>query len=50
LFDAAKNYGSVSKGDVQRVAQKYFGRNNRTVATLIPDNGSESDEKGSSKQ
>jgi len=38
LFDAAKNYSSVTKEDVQRVAQKYFGSNNRTVATLIPEN------------
>jgi predicted Zn-dependent peptidase len=38
LFDAAKNYAAVSKEDVQRVAQKYFGANNRTVATLLPEN------------
>ena len=38
LFDAAKNYSAVTKEDVQRVAQKYFGPNNRTVATLIPEN------------
>jgi len=37
LFDAAKNYASVSKEDVQRVAKAYFGANNRTVATLLPD-------------
>ena len=37
LFEAAKNYAAVSKEDVQHVAQKYFGANNRTVATLIPD-------------
>ena len=37
LFDAAKNYAAVSKEDVQRVARKYFGANNRTVATLVPD-------------
>jgi zinc protease len=41
LFDAAKNYGDVTKEDVQRVAQKYFGANNRTVATLIPEKESE---------
>ena len=41
LFDAAKNYAAVSKEDVQRVAQKYFGPNNRTVATLIPDSAQE---------
>jgi zinc protease len=46
LFDAAKNYSAVTKEDVQRVAQKYFGANNRTVATLIPDNAQE----GSAKQ
>ncbi len=38
LFDAAKNYSAVTKEDVRRVAQKYFGPNNRTVATLIPEN------------
>jgi zinc protease len=42
LFDAAKNYAAVTKEDVQRVAKTYFGPNNRTVATLIP----ESAEKG----
>jgi zinc protease len=42
LFDAAKNYNAVTKEDVQRVAKKYFGANNRTVATLVP----EADEKG----
>jgi hypothetical protein len=26
---------------VQRVAKTYFGANNRTVSTLIPDNGEE---------
>jgi zinc protease len=38
LFEAAKNYAAVTKEDVQRVAKAYFGANNRTVATLIPDN------------
>jgi zinc protease len=38
LFDAAKNYGAVTKEDVQRVAKTYFIPNNRTVAALIPDN------------
>jgi zinc protease len=42
LFDAAKNYAAVTKEDVQRVAKSYFGANNRTVATLLP----ESPEKG----
>ncbi|HEX4537486.1 MAG TPA: pitrilysin family protein [Candidatus Acidoferrum sp.] len=38
LFDAAKNYNAVTREDVQRVAKKYFGANNRTVATLLPEN------------
>jgi zinc protease len=38
LFDAAKNYAAVTKEDVQRVAKAYFGANNRTVATLLPEN------------
>ena len=38
LFDAAKSYSAVTKEDVQRVAKKYFGPNNRTVATLLPEN------------
>jgi zinc protease len=38
VFVAAKNYAAVSKEDVQRVAQKYFSANNRTVGTLVPDN------------
>jgi zinc protease len=38
LFDAAKNYSAVTKEDVQRVAKKYFGANNRTIATLLPEN------------
>jgi predicted Zn-dependent peptidase len=42
LFDAAKNYDAVTKDDVQRVAKKYFGPNNRTVATLVPEKGEES--------
>jgi zinc protease len=37
LFDAAKNYAAVTKEDVQRVAGAYFGANNRTVATLVPE-------------
>jgi zinc protease len=39
LFDVAKNYSAVTKEDVQRVAKRYFGANNRTVATLIPEGG-----------
>jgi zinc protease len=38
LFDAVKNYNAVTKDDLQRVARKYFGANNRTVATLLPEN------------
>jgi zinc protease len=49
LFDAAKNYGAVTKEDVQRAAQKYFGPNNRTVATLIPGSAPEGKEEGSTK-
>jgi zinc protease len=37
LFDAAKNYSAVSKEDILRVAKIYFGANNRTVATLLPE-------------
>jgi zinc protease len=37
LFDAAKNYSAVTREDVQRVAKQYFGPNNRTVATLLPE-------------
>ncbi len=37
LFEVAKNYAAVTKEDVQRVAKTYYGANNRTVATLIPD-------------
>jgi zinc protease len=37
LFDAATAYQKITKEDVQRVARTYFGENNRTVATLIPD-------------
>lgn len=39
LFDAAKNYSAVTKEDVQRAAKVYFGANNRTVATLLPQDG-----------
>jgi zinc protease len=37
LFDAAKNYSAVRKEDILRVAKAYFGANNRTVATLLPE-------------
>ncbi len=39
LFDVAKNYSAVTKEDVQRAAKAYFGANNRTVATLLPESG-----------
>jgi zinc protease len=38
LFDAATDYNAVTKDDVERVAKKYFDPNNRTVATLLPEN------------
>jgi zinc protease len=44
LFEAAKNYSGVTKEDVQRVAKVYFGANNRTVATLMPENGEKAKE------
>jgi zinc protease len=37
LFSAPAEYGKVTKEDVRRVAQKYFGEKNRTVATLSPE-------------
>jgi zinc protease len=37
LFTAAEEYNKVTKEDIRRVAQKYFGENNRTVATLVPE-------------
>ena len=37
LFTAADDFARVTKADVQRAAKQYFGANNRTVATLVPD-------------
>ncbi len=37
LFTAAEDYKKVTAADIQRVAAKYFGERNRTVATLVPD-------------
>jgi zinc protease len=37
LFTAAEEYNKVTKEDIRRVTQKYFGENNRTVATLVPE-------------
>jgi zinc protease len=34
MFDAPANYNKVSAADVQRVAQKYFTKSNRTVGIL----------------
>jgi zinc protease len=39
LFEAAQEYNKVTKDDVRRVAEKYFGDKNRTVATLVPETG-----------
>jgi zinc protease len=44
LFEAAKNYSAVTKEDVKRVARVYFGANNRTVATLVPETGEKAKE------
>jgi zinc protease len=38
LWTAVEDVEKVTAEDVQRVAKHYFGENNRTVATLIPDN------------
>jgi zinc protease len=37
LFAAAGEYAKVTKEDVRRVAQRYFGETNRTVGTLVPE-------------
>ena len=37
LFTAADDFAKVTTADVQRVAKEYFGANNRTVATLVPE-------------
>jgi zinc protease len=37
LFEEADRYQAVTARDVMRVAQEYFGENNRTVAVLVPD-------------
>jgi zinc protease len=46
LFEASAAYQNVTKEDVQRVAAKYFGENNRTVGTLIPDKAPQAAPKG----
>jgi zinc protease len=45
LFTAADDFAKVTKADVQRVAKQYFGVNNRTVATLIPDAAADANKK-----
>jgi zinc protease len=37
LFAAADEYAKVTAEDVRRVAAKYFGEKNRTVAALVPE-------------
>jgi zinc protease len=37
MFSAADSFKQVTAEDVRRVAQKYFGEKNRTVATLVPE-------------
>jgi zinc protease len=37
LFDAPKQWETVTAADVQRVAKQYLGELNRTIATLIPE-------------
>ena len=41
LFTAGKDLDKVSAGDVKRVAREYLAGNNRTVATLIPQEASQ---------
>ncbi|SFC89012.1 Predicted Zn-dependent peptidase [Flexibacter flexilis DSM 6793] len=37
MFDAPALYQKVTKEDIQRVAKKYFTKNNRTVGYLLPE-------------
>ena len=37
MYDTPSRYESVTAGDVLRVAKKYLGPNQRTIATLIPE-------------
>ena len=37
LFEAPNRYESVTKEDIQRIAQKTFRKTNRTVGVLIPE-------------
>lgn len=43
VFTAAAEYDKVTKQDIQRVAQKYFGESNRSVATLVPEKNQRSE-------
>jgi zinc protease len=40
LFGVTEEMNKVTVADIQRVAKEYFGENNRTVATLIPEGAS----------
>jgi predicted Zn-dependent peptidase len=40
LFSVTEEMNKVTVADIQRVAKEYFGENNRTVATLIPEGAS----------
>ena len=48
LFSAPARYDKVTRQKVQEVARRIFTEKNRTVGTLIPENESEADAKGSS--
>ena len=37
LFGAADEYSKVTGEDIKRVVKQYFSKNNRTVATLVPE-------------
>ena len=50
LFDAAGAYQHVTREDVERVAKTYFGEDNRTVATLVPDKNAETKNAGGAQQ
>ncbi|HET9531151.1 MAG TPA: pitrilysin family protein [Blastocatellia bacterium] len=50
LFNAAEMFNKVTREDIRRVAQKYFGEKNRTVATLIPQAETENPKAESSKR
>ena len=39
LYTQSEEYNAITAADLQRVAKKYFGENNRTVATLVPQQG-----------